>query len=258
MPSLTIALIVKNEADNLQACLESCAGLAQEIIVVDSGSTDDTVTIATQMGAKVIQNNHWQGFGLHRRFAQEQAGSDWIFWIDADERLTPELKASIGQVVRANSVDHAIYSVSRLSWVFGRYIRHSGWYPDRVLRLYRRQLTQYSDVQVHESVIVPKDTKILPLDGDLLHYTYRNLEHYLVKSARYASLWAKQRQAQGKRVSLTQGVLHGLGCFMRMYVLKAGFLDGKQGFLLAVLSAHSTFAKYADLWVRYQPDSDDR
>jgi (heptosyl)LPS beta-1,4-glucosyltransferase len=101
--------------------------------------------------------------------------------------------------------------------------------------------------------MVPEGVRVKPLTGDLLHYTYKDLNHYLVKSAQYADLWAQQRQAQGKQSSLTQGLLHGIGCFVRMYLLKVGFLDGKQGLLLALLSAHSTFAKYADLWVRQQP-----
>lgn len=256
MATLTIALIVKNEASNLAACLTSCEGLADEIVVVDSGSTDDTIGIAKQFGALVIENPEWKGFGAQRRFAQQHCKSDWILWIDADERLTPELKVSIAQVVQGEQASDCVYSVGRLSWVFGRFIRHSGWYPDRVVRLYRRTLTQYSDAPVHESVIVPPGIKILPINGDLLHYTYRDLEHYLVKSAQYAALWAKHRAENGKRSSIMQGMLHGIGCFLRMYVLKVGFLDGKQGFLLAVLSAHSTFVKYADLWIRHQSGCD--
>lgn len=252
MPTLTIAMIIQNEANNLVACLGSCQGLADEILIVDGGSTDDSVAVAQQHGAKVIAQTDWQGFGAQRRFAQAHVTSDWVLWLDADEHLTPELKASIREVV-ASPTSNTLYQMSRLSWVFGRFIRHSGWYPDRVVRLYPRKLTQYSDTKVHEHVLIPEGAKVASLKGDLLHYTYRDLEHYLIKSARYASLWAQQRQARGKQASLLQGVLHALGCFLRMYVLKAGFLDGKQGFLLAVLSAHSTFAKYADLWIRRQP-----
>lgn len=252
MPTLAIAMIVKNEANNLVACLRSCEGLADETIVVDGGSTDNTVEIARQFGATVVSKTNWEGFGLQRQFAQSQVTSDWVFWIDADERLTPELKAAIQSAV-ADNQPMAIYSVARLSWVFGRFIRHSGWYPDRVLRLHRASLTRYTDAPVHERLDVPHGASVMPLSGDLLHYTYNDLHHYLVKSAQYADLWAKQREARGKRGSLLQGLLHGVGCFLRMYILKAGFLDGRQGLLLALLSAHSTFAKYADLWVRQQP-----
>lgn len=253
MATLTIALIVKNEADNLADCLASCQGLANEVLVVDGGSIDNTVEIATQAGATVIAKPNWEGFGKQRQFAQSHITTDWVLWIDADERLTPTLKAAISQVLQqapAPLQANVIYSVARLSWVFGRFIRHSGWYPDRVLRLHPTTLTHYSDAQVHERLLVPAGARVEALPGDLLHYTYKDLNHYLVKSAQYADLWSQQRQSRGKRSSLSQGVLHGVGCFFRMYVLKAGFLDGKQGFLLAVLSAHSTFAKYADLWVR--------
>ena len=249
MPTLTIALIAKNEAENLQACLSSCQGLADELLVIDGGSTDATANIARELGATVIIKDQWEGFGKQRRFAQSHVTTDWIFWIDADERITPELKTAIKATLQ-NPDGNTIYSVARLSWVFGRFIRHSGWYPDRVLRLHPTALTQYTDAPVHERLTTPEGVHIEPLAGDLLHYTYKDLHHYLVKSAQYADLWAQQRHQQGKRSSLTQGVLHGLGCFLRMYVFKAGFLDGQQGFLLAVLSAHSTFAKYADQWVR--------
>lgn len=256
MATLTIAMIVKNEADNLADCLESCQGLADELVLVDGGSTDDTVNIAKRFGATVLTQTEWAGFGRQRQFAQSKITTDWVFWIDADERITPELKSAIERVVRMPASDGAlntIYRVARRSWVFGRFIRHSGWYPDHVLRLHPNKLTHYTDAPVHERLMVPDGAHIDTLAGDLLHYTYRDLHHYLVKSAQYADLWAAQRHQQGKRSSLLQGVLHGVGCFLRMYVLKAGFLDGKQGFLLAVLSAHSTFAKYADLWVRQNP-----
>jgi len=252
MSSLTIALIVKNEAVNLAACLASCADLADQIVVVDSGSTDDTVAIAERFGAKTVVHTDWQGFGPQRQVAQAHATGEWILWLDADERLTPALKASI-QAVLERDDRQSLYQVSRLSWVFGRFIRHSGWYPDRVVRLYATTKTSYTEAPVHEQVMVPPGFAVKTLDGDLLHYTYRDLQHYLVKSAQYADLWASDRKKRGKTSSLTQGTLHALGCFFKMYLLKAGFLDGKQGLLLALLSAHSTFAKYADLWIRDQP-----
>ena len=128
----------------------------------------------------------------------------------------------------ANPASDTIYSIPRLSWVFGRFIRHSGWYPDRVLPL-PKALTGYNEALVHEKVEVRANMKIVNLQGDLLHYTYRDLEHYLVKSAGYARAWADQRTARGKKGSLGQGLVHAVGCFLKMYLLKAGFLDGKQG-----------------------------
>nr|WP_245196060.1 glycosyltransferase family 2 protein [Aeromonas sanarellii] len=256
-PTLAAVLIVKNEADNLRACLASLEDLVDEIVVLDSGSQDDTPAIATEFGARFFVNTTWPGFGRQRRLAQSHVQSDWVLWLDADERLTPELRSAI-QDVMANPASDTIYSIPRLSWVFGRFIRHSGWYPDRVLRLYPKALTGYNEALVHEKVEVRANMKIVNLHGDLLHYTYRDLEHYLVKSAGYARAWADQRTARGKKGSLGQGLVHAVGCFLKMYLLKAGFLDGKQGLLLAILSAHSTFVKYADLWIRQQPQAPDQ
>lgn len=246
--TLAAVLIVKNEAENLADCLATLDWV-DEIVILDSGSTDATEKVAKAAGTRFFINAEWPGFGKQRQIAQIHVKSDWILWIDADERVTPELKASIQEVL-ANPTENTVYAIPRLSWVFGRFIRHCGWYPDRVLRLYPAKLTTYNDSLVHEKVIVEKSMKTKILTGDLLHYTYRDLEHYLVKSAGYAAAWSEQRQQKGKKSSLSQGILHGIGCFLKMYVLKAGFLDGKQGLLISLLSAHSTFVKYADLWIK--------
>ncbi|MBU3824297.1 MAG: glycosyltransferase family 2 protein [Candidatus Oceanisphaera merdipullorum] len=249
-PTLAAVLIVKNEAENLADCLATLDWV-DEIVVLDSGSTDSTQAVSEAAGARFFVNSDWPGFGKQRQIAQSHVQSDWILWVDADERVTPELRTSI-EAVLAKPQANTVYSIPRLSWVFGRFIRHCGWYPDRVLRLYPKALTGYNDALVHEKVQLNKGVNVQKLQGDLLHYTYQNLEHYLVKSAGYASAWAEQRRQRGKRASISQGVLHGLGCFIKMYVIKLGFLDGKQGFLLSVLSAHSTFVKYADLWIKTQ------
>ncbi|WP_304526465.1 glycosyltransferase family 2 protein [Halomonas sp. I5-271120] len=245
--SLAAVLIVKNEADHLEACLNSVRWV-DEIVVVDAGSQDTTCEIAKRHTDRVMVEDDWKGFGIQRQRAERLVSSDWILMIDADERVTPTLAASIQAAIRANQP--AIYTLPRLSFCFGRYIRHSGWYPDRVARLYPRGLAGYDDAMVHEKLANPEGLPVKPLVGDLLHYTYRDMRHYLEKSAHYAQAWAEQRAARGKRAGLAEGILHGVGCFLRMYLLKAGFLDGRQGLLLALLSAHSTFAKYADLWVR--------
>jgi len=249
--TLSVVLIVKNESAMIADCLRS-VDLADEIIVVDSGSRDDTIDIARNYTDKIFTEEDWQGFGIQRQRAQQHASGDWILMLDADERVTPQLTDEIRQVVATNNQQY-VYSVPRLSYVFGRYIRHSGWYPDYVTRLYPRTQAAYDASRVHEKLVYPDTITEKKLSGDLLHYTYRDLEHYLVKSAHYAAEWAQQRHARGKRSSLLQGLIHGVGCFIKMYIVRAGFLDGKQGFLLAVLSAHSTFVKYADLWIRQQP-----
>ena len=249
MPTLSVAMIVKNEAQDLAQCLDSVKDWADEIVILDSGSTDETEQIARRYGAKFYQHTDWQGFGKQRQLAQQYVTSDYVLWLDADERVSDELRRSIQQAVQQNQ-PNAAYQLPRLSEVFGRQIRHSGWYPDYVVRLYRTQFAKYGDELVHEKVHYPATAEVKKLNGDLYHYTYKDIHHYLVKSASYAKAWATQREAQGKTASLFDGVTHALGCFVKMYLLKAGFLDGKQGFLLAVLSAHSTFVKYADLWVR--------
>ncbi|KQA23067.1 glycosyltransferase [Vibrio metoecus] len=248
-PTLAVALIVKNEARHLDECLQTVHDWVDEIVVLDSGSHDETEQVARRYTEKFYVNAKWPGFGLQRQLAQSYVQSDYVLWLDADERVTPELKQSILQAVAANKPD-TLYQFARLSWVFGRFIHHSGWYPDRVLRLYPTQLTRYNDALVHEKVHVEPSMKVETLAGDAIHYTYNDVHHYLVKSAGYAKAWADQRQAKGKKASLSQGIVHAVGCFLKMYLLKRGFLDGKQGFLIALLSAHSTFVKYADLWAR--------
>ena len=249
MPTLSVAMIVKNEAQDLAKCLDTVKDWVDEIVILDSGSTDNTKQIALEYGAKFYENVDWQGFGKQRQIAQSYVTSDYVLWLDADERVTPELKQSILEAIAQNK-PNTLYKVSRLSEVFGRQIRHSGWYPDYVVRLYPTKLAQYGDELVHEKVYYPSSAQIEKLTGDLLHFTYKDIHHYLVKSASYAKAWAEQRHHKGKKATLLQGVSHAVGCFIKMYILKAGFLDGKQGFLLAVLSAHSTFVKYADLWNR--------
>lgn len=249
--TLTVCLIVRNEASNIDECLASVSW-ADELIVIDSGSSDDTVERARRHGARVESAADWQGFGIQRQRAQALASCDWVLMLDADERVTPALAAEIQTVLR-NDDRYCAYTLPRLSWCFGRYIHHGGWYPDHVLRLYPRNRARYNDALVHERVILDVGMRVERLKNDLLHFTYKDMHHYLVKSAQYASAWAEQRQRRGRKASLLQGIYHALGCFLRMYVFRLGILDGRAGLLLALLSAHSTFVKYADLWVRSQP-----
>jgi (heptosyl)LPS beta-1,4-glucosyltransferase len=245
--SISAIIITKNEQDSLKDCLESLTWVDQ-IVVVDSGSTDGTVELAKQYTQDVYSNPDWPGFGKQKQLAQSYANGDWILAVDADERIDETLRNNI-QAMLENPPSNTVFNLNELTWVFGRFLKHSGWYY-RHIRLYPRELTTYNDNLVHESVLVPEGCQIAELDGDILHYSYKNIEHYLVKSAGYAKAWADQREARGKRASLGQGIVHAIGCFAKMYLLKRGFLDGKAGFLIALLSAHSTFVKYADLWAR--------
>lgn len=246
--TLAVALIVKNEGAILGACLDSVKDLADEIIILDSGSTDDTEAVARRYTDKFYVNQPWPGFGPQRQVAQRYITADWVLWLDADEHVTPELAASI-RAVLAKPPENTVYAVARLTWAFGQFIRHSGWYPGYVERMYPTKLTHYNDSLVHESVIIPSGVKVEKLQGDLLHYTFRDLHSYLVKSSQYANAWAEQRHQQGKRASLGRAVLSSLTRFFRTYFLKAGFLDGKAGFLIAILSVQSVFNKYSSLYL---------
>ena len=192
MPTLSVAMIVKNEAQDLAQCLETVKGWVDEIVILDSGSQDKTAEIAAQFGAKFYTNTDWPGFGKQRQLAQQYVTSDYVLWLDADERVTETLKESILQAVK-NNKQNAVYRLARLSEVFGRKIYHSGWYPDYVARLYPTNLAGYGDELVHEKVHYPKGTEVISLKGDLLHFTYKSIHHYLVKSANYAQAWSIQR-----------------------------------------------------------------
>lgn len=251
MARLSAVIIARNESHSLRDCLDSVAWV-DEIVVLDGGSDDDSVTIAQKYTDKVYVERDWQGYGVQRQRAQSHATGDWILMIDADERVTPELRAEIQRVVAADERTRA-YEIAILPWCFGRFIRHGGWYPARKVRLYPAAKARYGSQRVHEKLEFQGDVRVEPLTGDLLHYTYRDLEHYLVKSARYAAEWAREREDAGRRTSIAAGMGHAVACFLRMYIFRGGFLDGRAGFLLALLSTHSTFVKYADLWVRRQP-----
>ena len=250
-PRLTVALIVQNEADKLPACLDSVVGWADEIVVIDSGSQDGSQDIARRYGAQVHEYPDWPGFGKQRQRAQSHVQTEWVLWLDADERVSSRLQHSIqAALARHSPTEAVVFELTRFSWAFGRFIRPSGWYPDQIVRLYPTRLTGSSDDLVHESVQIPNGTDIIPLSGDLLHYTFDDFDRYLSKQSRYAHAWAVQKQQQGKTATPWQGVRHALFTFVKMYALKRGFMDGKQGLLLAVASAQFVFFKYAQLWVR--------
>lgn len=239
---LSVIIIAKNEVANIRVCLESVAW-ANEIIVVDSGSSDATVEICRELGAKVFVHD-WPGFGAQKNRALGYATNEWVFSIDADERVTPELRTAIEAVLRNGGV-HAAYRISRLSSYCGRFMRHSGWCPDHIVRLFKRDAAKFSADLVHERLLVEGATGLL--DGELLHYSYENLEQVLNKVNQYSSASAQMLQQRGRRASLSGAVLHGLWSFIRTYFLRAGFLDGREGFMLAVSNAEGTYYRYLKL-----------
>jgi len=245
VPQLSVILITFNEAHNLAECLSSLQGLADEIVIVDNGSRDGTLDIAAQFGARVVRTDDWPGFGPQKNRALDAATGEWVLSIDADERVTPELADEIRAVIAGNAA--AAYEIPRLSWYCGRFMRHSGWYPDPVLRLFQRGRARFSDDLVHERLL-PQDA-VRRLQNHLLHYSFMNFSQVLEKVDRYSTASAQQMFARGRRATLLGAVVRGLWAFVRTYVLRRGFLDGPQGFALAVSNAQGTYYRYLKLWL---------
>ena len=250
-PTLSAIVITRNEAHNLHDCLQSMHGLVDEIIVVDSQSTDDTVAIAQQHGAKVAQPADWPGFGPQKNRALDLATCDWVFSIDADERVTPALAAEIKQLLQLGEAN-AAYQVPRLSSYCGKFIHHAGWQPDYVLRLFKRDTARFSDDLVHERVVTIQP--VIALQNHLLHYSYLNFSQVLSKVDAYSTASAKQAYARGKRSSVAGALGHGAWAFFRTYVIRRGFLDGAHGLALAISNAETSYYKYLKLWHMQQAE----
>jgi glycosyltransferase involved in cell wall biosynthesis len=246
VPRLSAIIITRNEAANIGDCLDSVA-FCDERIVVDSGSTDGTLIIAKEKGARVAFRE-WSGFGAHKNYALSLAQGDWVLSIDADERVTPELVEAIKAVVESGDADG--YEVPRRSTFCGREMRHSGWFPDRVLRLFRRGKARFSDDVVHERVIC--EGKVARLKAPLMHYPVARLEDAIRRMDGYSTLGAQKSVASDRKVSFFTGIAHGAFTFLRIYVLRLGFLDGAAGFLLAVANAEGTYYRYMKAWLARQ------
>lgn len=248
MATLSAILITRNESAQIVECLESVC-FADEWIVVDCGSTDDTVDQARGWGAKVYVHPDWHGFGMQKNRALGYATSDWVLSIDADERVTAELAAEIQKTV-LDPAAAAGYTMPRLSLYCGQFLRHGGWWPDRVLRLFRRELGRFSDRVVHESVQVRGD--IQKLEGHFIHYTYPTPESVIDKINAYSTAGAQAMRQHSRRGGVLQAVLHGAWAFWRGYIFRAGFLDGRYGFLAAVSNAEGTYHRYVKRWLLEQ------
>lgn len=243
VPRLSAVIITLNEEAHIGACLDSVA-FCDECIVVDGGSTDATVDIAAHKGARVV-SRPFDGFGAQKNFAVAQASGDWILSVDADERVEPALADAIARALAAPV--HDGYELSRLSYFCGRAMRHSGWYPDWVLRLFRRDRARFTDDLVHERVIC--DGRVGRLSGTLHHHSVERLEQALSRVDRYSTAGAAMLVTSGRHVSFASGISHGLWSFFRAYVLRRGFLDGREGFLLAVANAEGTYYRYMKAWL---------
>ncbi len=236
---ITATLITLNEEGNLRRALSSL-GCCDDIVVVDSGSQDGTVEIAREYGARVIERR-FSGYADQKNFAAGAARHDWILSLDADESLSDELAAEVRELKRGGPRADA-YQSPRLAEYMGKWIRHSGWYPDPKVRLYNRKKARWVGEFVHETVEV--SGRVGALKGDLLHFTCRSFSEHLATIDRYTTLAAKQIVAQGKRVGIGNLVVSPLWTFFRTYVIQRGFLDGVEGWVIAQMAAFYVFSKY--------------
>jgi glycosyltransferase involved in cell wall biosynthesis len=252
---LSVCIIAYNEADRIRDCLESVKW-AGDVLVVDSLSTDDTPKICRDFGARVIQRP-WPGWIAQKNFALDQAKHEWALSLDADERLSPELATEIQDTMKAvasGASDCVGFTMPRRVFYLGRWIRHCGWYPDRKLRLVKKTLAHWAGTDPHDHLYV--EGKVGALRGDILHYTYRNLSDHMKTLDRFTTVGAAELLKAGAKSALPQMVCRPPARFLRMYLLKLGFLDGVPGFVASAIGGYYVFMKYAKLWEMFRNRAD--
>lgn len=238
--NLSVVIITHNEEDNIRDCLESVKW-ADEIVVVDSFSTDKTVEIAREYTDKIIQRE-WDGYGAQKQFALEQTTSDWVLSVDADERITPELR----QEILSTKLDKDGYDIPFKFYWLGRQLRFGGCGKERHLRLFKRQKAKFTQAPVHEDVLI--DGKTGCLKNPIVHFSYKDIADYFTRFNHYSTVEALKKFKQGKRVIFILQIFASILDFVKRYVLKLGFLDGVPGFLWASFSSFHRLVKYAKLW----------
>jgi glycosyltransferase involved in cell wall biosynthesis len=246
MFNLSSIIIAKNEEANIGRCIKSQLDCIDEIIVlIDKDSTDKTIEIVKSFSNVKHEFAEWEGYSKTKQRAVSLASNNWVLWIDADEALTDQLRNELLEL-KNSTPDYSAYSIPRKANFLGRWILHSGWYPGRVVRLFNKNKARFSDHQVHEQLIV--NGEIGDLKSDLEHYTDPNIFHYFEKFNNYTSIAAKELNTNNKSFSVLDLILRPIVIFVKMYIVKLGFLDGIQGFILAVFSSAYVFTKYAKLW----------
>ena len=245
---ITATIITFNEEANIREACESVSW-ANEVLVVDSESTDRTRDIAEECGARVI-SRPWPGFARQKQFAADEAAHEWIFSLDADERVSGKLRRSIEDLLYTNEERLADgYRIARRSFYMGRWIRGGGWYPNHQLRLYRKSKGQWKGAHIHESVKMSEGARVQTLHGDILHYSIRNAEHHnRMIGERYAPLAARQMHEEKRRTSPLRIITAGPAAFLRSFILKGGFRDGLAGYAIARFAAHNAYLKHMLLW----------
>ena len=241
---LTVTVITRNEAANIEGALESVRW-ADEIVVVDSHSADETVALAQKYNARIVIHD-WAGYSAQRNYAAEIASNDWILALDADERVPTELAVEIQRIMREGSV-HGGYRMPRISYYLGRWIRGTDWYPDYQLRLYDRRVGRFNGKRVHESVELTYG-RPGQLQHDLQHYPYRDISDHVTSIDHYTTLAAEEWFAEGRRTNAIEFAVHPPVAFLRNYVARRGFRDGAAGFLISILNSYYVFLKVLKLW----------
>ena len=242
---ISVSMIVRNEEANIAHVCESVSW-ADEIVIVDSDSTDRTVELAGAFTDKIF-NREFKGYKDKHQFADSQTTGDWIFWIDADERVTPELRDSIERLRNLPDTDLADgYNIARKTMFMHQWIQHSGWYPDFQMRLYRKDKSFWDGVAPHETARVKG--RVETLDGEFLHYTKQDLSEYHRVTGSYATLAAEHKFGQGETVGGFGIFANSIAAFLRAFILKQGFRDGVPGLMIAMFTAYGVFLKYAKLW----------
>ncbi|NDP40108.1 MAG: glycosyltransferase family 2 protein [Rhodoferax sp.] len=241
--TLSVIIIVKNEEHDIRSCLESVTW-ADEIIVLDSGSVDNTLSIAKEYTDNIYTSTDWQGFGVQKNRALIYATCDWVLSLDADERVSDALHQEIEDAIQSESP--FIYKLPRLSSYCGKVIRHSGWWPDCVTRLFKRGEASFSNDLVHERLVFQGEPA--KLTAPLLHVTYKDLDEVISKINQYSTLGARNSYQKGKRGGLTSAIAHGFWAFVRTYIFRVGFLDGAEGLMLAISNAEATYYRYLKLF----------
>ena len=244
MIKLSSVIITFNEERNIGRCIESLVGIADEIVVVDSGSTDKTEAICRSFGVKYIYHT-FEGYGEQKNFAVSQANHDIILSLDADESLSEELTKSI-LAVKENGTGQA-YKMNRMSMYGNKWIRHGNWYPDSKIRLWNRKMGKWGGYNPHDTVVLNKDTKVVQLKGDILHRWYRNAAESLDKIQLYSEIYSR-KNVDKKSSSISTIMIHSVFAFFKSYIIKRGFLDGYEGLAVAVSVANHTYYKYAKLY----------
>ena len=243
MNSLSVVIITFNEARNIKRCLESVVPVADEIIVVDSNSTDETEAICQEYPNLRFVRHDWEGYVKQKNFANSLASNNLILSIDADEALSEELTQSILKL-KVQDVEGKAFSMNRLMNYCGKWIRHSGWYPDTKIRIFDRRSVSWTGKKVHETLAIPKEMQVVHLDGDLLHYSFYTIEEHRRQLEKFASLSAEEMIEAGRRPSLFSACIHTGWKFIRDYVFRGGFLDGRTGFVICKNNAYGVWYKY--------------